>query len=66
MLALIYVFTIWCVASLLLVVVNRFEPNRRVASVLKFLVLVVSAAACKTADALTSVGWRALRRLWLD
>jgi hypothetical protein len=45
MLALIYVFTIWCVAAILYVTVNEFEPNRRLAFVLKFLILAVGAAA---------------------
>jgi hypothetical protein len=39
MLALIYVFTIWCVAAILFVTVHEFEPNRRLAFVLEFLVL---------------------------
>jgi hypothetical protein len=45
MLALVYVFTIWCVATVLYVIVNEFEPNRRLAIVLQFLILAVSAAA---------------------
>ena len=44
-LALFYVFTIWCVASILYVTVNKFEPDRRLALVLKFLILAVGAAA---------------------
>src|SRR6266446_2445673 len=35
MLALIYVFTIWCVASILFVTVHEFEPDRRLAFVLR-------------------------------
>jgi hypothetical protein len=42
MLALIYVFTIWFVATVLYGIVNKFEPNPRL---LKFLILAVSAAA---------------------
>ena len=45
MLALFYVFTIWCVAFVLYVTVNKFEPDRRLALVLKFLILGVGAAA---------------------
>jgi hypothetical protein len=45
MLALIYVFTIWCVATVLYTIVNEFEPNRRLALVLQFLILAASAAA---------------------
>jgi hypothetical protein len=45
MLALIYMFAIWCVASVLYVTVNEYEPNPRLALALKFLVLVVGAAA---------------------
>jgi hypothetical protein len=45
MLALIYVFAIWCVATVLYGIVNKHEPNRGLALVLKFLILAVSAAA---------------------
>jgi hypothetical protein len=45
MLTLFYVFTIWCVATVLYVIVNEHERNRRLAMVLKFLILAVSAAA---------------------
>jgi hypothetical protein len=45
MLALVYVFTIWCVATVLYVIVNELEPNRRLATVLQFLILAVGAAA---------------------
>jgi formate hydrogenlyase subunit 4 len=45
MLALIYVFAIWCVATVLCVIVSNFEPNRRLAMVLQFLILAVCAAA---------------------
>jgi len=44
MLALFYVFTIWYVASILYGTVNKFEPDRRLALVLKFLILGVGAA----------------------
>jgi hypothetical protein len=43
--ALIYVFAIWCVATVLYVTVNEFEPNPRLATVLKFLILALGAAA---------------------
>src|ERR1700734_70314 len=36
----IYVFTVWCVGTILLRVVNRFEPNPRLAAVLEFLILL--------------------------
>jgi hypothetical protein len=45
MLALVYMFTIWCVATVLYVIVNELEPNRRLATVLQFLILAVGAAA---------------------
>ena len=45
MLALVYVFTIWCVATVLYVIVNELEPNRPLATVLQFLILAVGAAA---------------------
>ena len=45
MLAVVYVFTIWCVATVLYVIVNELEPNRRLAMVLQFLILAVGAAA---------------------
>ena len=45
MLAFIYVLTICCVGAVLFVSVNRFEPNRRLALMLKLLVLAVGAAA---------------------
>jgi hypothetical protein len=45
MLALVYVFTIWCVATVLYVIVNEHEPNRRLALVLKLLILAAGAAA---------------------
>jgi hypothetical protein len=41
----IYVFTVWCVGTILLLVVRRFEPNPRLALVLRFLILAVAAAA---------------------
>ena len=40
-----YVFTICFVGALLFLIVDKFEPNRRLASVLKFLLLALSAAA---------------------
>jgi hypothetical protein len=45
MLALIYVLTIWCAATVLYTIVNEYEPNRRIAAVLQFLILAVGAAA---------------------
>jgi hypothetical protein len=39
MLAFFYVLTIWLVAAVLFVAVNELEPNRRLALVLKFLIL---------------------------
>jgi hypothetical protein len=45
MLALIYVFGIRVVATILLVAVDDLEPNRRYASVLKFLIVFVSVVA---------------------
>ena len=45
MLALIYVLTIWCVAIILYASVDRLETNRRLALVLKLLILAISAAA---------------------
>jgi hypothetical protein len=43
--ALIYMLAIWSVAGILLLVVSRFEPNPQLAFVLRFLVLIVAAAA---------------------
>jgi transposase len=45
MLAFIYVFSIWVVATMLFVAVNAIEPNRRYALALKFLIVFVSVAA---------------------
>jgi len=45
MLAFIYVFGICVVATILLVAVDDVEPNRRYASVLKFLIVFVSVVA---------------------
>ena len=45
MLAFIYVFTIWCVATILYASVDWLETNRRLALVLKLLILAISAAA---------------------
>jgi hypothetical protein len=42
---LIYAFAIWCAAAILLAVVNRFEPNRRLAIALRFLILALGFAA---------------------
>ena len=41
----IYVFTVSCVGTMLLRVVNRFEPNPLLAAVLQFLILAAGAAA---------------------
>ena len=43
--AFIYVFTIWCLATIFYASVDRLETNRRLALVLKLLILAVSAAA---------------------
>jgi hypothetical protein len=45
MLAFIYVFTIWCLATILYASVDWLETNRRIALVLKLLILAISAAA---------------------
>jgi hypothetical protein len=45
MLALIYVLTIWCVATILYASVDRLETDRRLALALKLLILAVSVAA---------------------
>jgi hypothetical protein len=45
MLAFIYVFSIWVVATTLFVAVNEIEPDRRLALAFKFLIVLVSAAA---------------------
>ena len=45
MLAVIYTFGISVVAAFLFAAVNVVEPNRRYASVLKFLIVFVSVAA---------------------
>jgi hypothetical protein len=45
MLAFIYAFGICVVAAFLFAAVNAIEPNRRYASVLKFLIVFVSVAA---------------------
>jgi hypothetical protein len=47
MLALIYVFAIWCVATVLYVIVSNFEPNRRLAMVLQFLAVCAAAIASR-------------------
>ena len=41
MLALIYVLTIWCVATILYASVDRLETNRRLALVLKLLIFAL-------------------------
>lgn len=43
--AFIYVFAILCAGSILFMNVNWFEPNRRLALVLKLLIPAVGAAA---------------------
>lgn len=45
MLTFIYIFGICFVAAILFVTVDKFEPNQRFASVLKFLIIFVSVAA---------------------
>jgi hypothetical protein len=45
MLALIYVFAIWCIATVLYGIVKKFEPNPRLALALKFLIIALGAAA---------------------
>jgi hypothetical protein len=45
MLALVYVFVIWCVATILYGIVNKHEPNPRLALALKFLIIASGAAA---------------------
>jgi hypothetical protein len=40
-----YVFTVGFVAVVLFQAVNRLEPNRRLATALKFLIIVVGVAA---------------------
>ena len=45
MLAFIHVFSICVVATILFMAVDDLEPNRRYASVLKFLIVFVSVAA---------------------
>lgn len=42
---LIYMFAIWCVTTVLYVTVNNFEPNRRLAIALQFIILAVGTAA---------------------
>ncbi len=57
MLAFIYVFVICVVAAVLFLAVNKTEPNRRYALVLKLLIVFVSAAAIAgRLIALTRVG----------
>jgi hypothetical protein len=45
MLAFIYVFSIWVVATALFVAVSAIEPNRRLALAFKFLIAFASVAA---------------------
>jgi hypothetical protein len=45
MLDFIYVLTIWSVAVVLFVSVDKLEPNRRLALALKFLILAVGVVA---------------------
>jgi hypothetical protein len=45
MLAFIYIFSICVVGAILFVAVDDLEPNRRYASVLKLLIVFVSAVA---------------------
>jgi hypothetical protein len=54
-----YVFTIGFVSAPLFLMVNEFEPDRRLAVVLKFLVLALGAAAL--ARQLLGPSWCALR-----
>ena len=43
--ALLYSFTICFVAAVLFLIVDKFEPDRRYANVLKLLILALGAAA---------------------
>jgi hypothetical protein len=45
MLAFIHIFSVCVVATILFAAVDDLEPNRRYASVLKFLIVFVSVAA---------------------
>jgi hypothetical protein len=45
MLAFCYIFSMCVVAAILFVAVDKFEPNRRYALVLKLLIVFVSVAA---------------------
>ena len=45
MLAFIYVFSIWVVATTLFVAVNEIEPNPRLALAFKFLIAFASVAS---------------------
>ena len=45
MLAVIYTFSISVVAAFLFAAINEIEPNRRYASLVKFLIVFVSVAA---------------------
>ncbi len=45
MLALIYVIAIWVVAAILFMTVDKIEPNRRYALVLKVLIVFVAGVA---------------------
>ena len=67
MLAFIYVFTIWCLATILYASVDWLETNRHLALVLKLPILAISAAATVSrliviaAVASVAVGHAALR-----
>ena len=54
--ALSYVFTICFVAAVLFLIVDKFEPDRRYANVLKLLILAVGAAANRKTVVALSAG----------
>ena len=41
----IYMLTFWCVGGTLILIVDRFEPDRQLAFVLEFVVLALGVAA---------------------
>ena len=41
----IYMLTFWCVGGTLILIVDRFEPDRQLAFVLEFVVLALGFAA---------------------
>jgi hypothetical protein len=45
MLGLIYIIAIWVIATILFVTVDKIEPNRRYALVLKLLIVFISGVA---------------------